>query len=260
MTRRGGVRPAVVAGLLALGTLLALRLPAGDSQSLPDVTAALDRLALATGFSIDQVHLTGPRYTPDSEIFDALDLPNTGSILTFDSRAARERIERLPWIASAEITRLYPSRIAINVVEREPYAVWQLGDEHRLIDATGRVLGPVQPDLPTTLPRIAGEGAPALAPALFATLARYPLVVRRVQLAERVGDRRWTLQLDGSVTLHLPVDREDAALRQLTGDRSLAGILDVSGQVIDMRVAGRTTVRAMPADAAVGAAPDQSRS
>lgn len=258
--RNRGVRYVVVATLVTVCALAALRLPGDASRSLPSVAATLDRFALAAGFTIDQVHLTGQRYTADSEIFAALDLASERSILTFDSRAARERIERLPWVASAEITRLYPSRLAVSIAEREPYAVWQLGDDNRLIDATGRILGRVQPELAAHLPRIAGEGAPEHAPALFAMLPRYPDIARRIEAAERVGNRRWTLRLKGDVTLHLPVDREEAAFRQLTDDKAPAGILDVSRQVIDMRVAGRMTVRTKPADAAASATADQPRS
>ena len=65
----------------------------------------VDEVLYWTGLRIDQVTVSGQRFTPDADVFDALDLLNVRSLLSIDSAAARERIERLPWIATATINR-----------------------------------------------------------------------------------------------------------------------------------------------------------
>ena len=60
-------------------------------------------MSLAIGLT--QVSVTGHRYTPDSDILDAVGLDDARTMLSFDSRAAQDRIERLPWMERASIER-----------------------------------------------------------------------------------------------------------------------------------------------------------
>ena len=41
-------------------------------------------------------------------------------MLSFDSRAAQDRIERLPWVERASIERVLPDRLEVRVSERSP--------------------------------------------------------------------------------------------------------------------------------------------
>ena len=121
------------------------------------------------GYGLTQVSLTGHRLTPDSDIFDAIDLASAPTMLSFDSRATRKRESRpCPGSSKASIERVFPDRLEVHITERTPFAVWRLGGRHYLIDKTGRVLATVPPNTAPALPRVAGEGAAAEAAALFA--------------------------------------------------------------------------------------------
>lgn len=216
-----------------------------------------------TGLRIDQVALTGQRHTADSDVFDALDLNEVRSLLSFDSAAARERIERLPWVATASINRVYPGALKINIAERKPAALWIKGDREYLIDVTGRVLSAVKPGSHTQLPRIAGDGAAAEARALFDLILRYPSIKERFELAERVGGRRWTLRLRDGITIHFGSDREANAFAALSSDADLGVLLTGRDIIIDLRTPGRMTVRRdheAAAAAALSPTDSQSRS
>jgi len=195
------------------------------------------------GLGIDQVALRGQRFTSDSDIFDAVDLSNAHSLITFDSAAARGRIEALPWIETASISRVFPGSLDIRVTERKPAALWTIDKRAFLIDASGRVLSGVKPGSQVNLPRIAGEGAPELAQGLLELLRRYPQVWKRFELAERVGGRRWTLHLKDHVTIHLGADREAVAIAALTSPGNLGALLSGHDVIIDLRTRGRITVR-----------------
>jgi cell division protein FtsQ len=195
------------------------------------------------GLGIDQVALSGQRFTPDSDIFEAVDLPNARSLLTFDSAAARARIEELPWIETASINRVFPGSLDIRVTERTPIALWQRGDRAFLIDATGRVLSGVKPGSNVALPRVTGDGAPAQAQQLFELMKRFPRIWQRFRLAERIDERRWSLHLDHRVTIHIAPDRESVAFAALTSPDSLGALLSGHDIIIDLRTNGRVTVR-----------------
>ena len=67
-------------------------------------------------------------------------------MLSFDSRAAQDRIERLPWVERASVERVLPDRLEVRVSERSPVAVWRRGDRNFLIDGSGRVLAAIPRD------------------------------------------------------------------------------------------------------------------
>jgi cell division protein FtsQ len=202
----------------------------------------VDRLAELAGFGLRQVSITGHRFTPDAAIFDAFDPINVRSLLRFNSAAVRERIERLPWVATASITRVIPDQVSVQIVERTPFAVWRWADREMLIDATGHVLatasGPHR-----DLPRVAGEGAPAEAADMLALIRQYPEIWRRLDVAARVGERRWTLQLKGGPDVHLPASGQTEALARLMAAHEQVRLLEPSYRVVDMRSDERITVR-----------------
>ena len=85
---------------------------------------AADEIRALAGLGIDQVTLTGHRFTLDRDIFDALDLANAGSLVTFDAGEARSRIEQLPWVSTAAISRVFPGSLDVRITERRPSALW----------------------------------------------------------------------------------------------------------------------------------------
>jgi cell division protein FtsQ len=214
-----------------------------NARNVAPLLPTMDEVLYWTGLRIDQVTLSGAHFTADTDIFDAVDLPNARSILSLDSAGVRARIEALPWIASASISRLYPGTLDIRVTERKPAALWLENGRELLIDENGRVLSAVKPGTQTRLPRIAGAGAAAQAKALLDLIMRYPAILSSFEFAERVGGRRWTLHLKDHITVHLGADREAAAFAALSSDDDLGKLLSGHDLIIDLRTRGRIAVR-----------------
>jgi len=220
-----------------------------------DHAPKIERLARLMGFGIDQVTLIGHRYAYDRDVFDALDLANVRTFAALDTAAVKARIERLSWIDTAELTRVFPGRLDIRVTERKPYAVWSRADRFYLIDKTGRVLAAVSGETLPDLPRFAGEGAATGAAELAQTLARYPEVASRLAEAERISDRRWRLKLANRATIELPADDEVAVLEDLTRDAALMKRIAAGSTTFDFRGPGRVAIRSEPEAAATASAP-----
>jgi len=202
--------------------------------------ANIEHAAELAGLGLQQITVAGHRFTDDKDIFAALDLDRARTLLTFDARVAQARIERLPWIERASIERVAPDRIEVRVAERVPFAVWRSGDNNWLIDRTGRKLRVVPADAMPQLLRVTGEGAAEQVSALSAVLAPFPQIARQVDLAERVGGRRWTLHLAGGTWALLPATGEAEALARL------ARLIDAgreSVKHIDVRASTRVLVR-----------------
>ena len=216
----------------------------------------LERITRVMGFGLDQITLQGHRFSYDRDVFDALDLSNVRTFAALDTAAVKARIERLPWIDTAELTRVYPGRLDIRVTERKPYALWSRADRLYLIDRTGRVLAAVSGETLPDLPRFAGEGAAAEAASLMETVARYPEIASRLAEAERVSERRWRLKLTNLATLELPADDEVGALEALSRDADLLSRVTAGHATLDFRGPGRVAVRPVESTAVPASTPN----
>jgi cell division protein FtsQ len=233
-------RVRLLVGALVLGlTLGAVEEAARLSGYAPD----MQHLARLAGFGIDQVNLKGHTFSFDRDIFDALDLANVKTFAALDTAAVKARIERLPWIDTAELSRVYPSRLDIRVTERTPFALWTRADRHYLIDKTGRVLAAVSGETLPKLPHFVGEGAAAEAAPFIAQLARYPEISASLAIAERVSERRWRLKLSNDTIIELPADGEIGALEAIAGDEALKRLIVAGRTTLDFRGPGRLAIR-----------------
>ena len=251
--RRGSLLPATTSALATALVALAVLALAGTGAmhgAASPLVTELERWLELAGFGLRQVAITGYRFTADGDIFDAIDLEHARTLLSFDSRAAQGRIEALPWVDTASIERILPDRIEVRIKERTPMAAWQRGAGIFLIDGTGRVLAAVRGDRVPPLPRISGEGAAEAAADLLRVLAAYPAVLRELALAERVGERRWTLWLADGGSILLPATGETAALARAVAIR---GALAWRAIAIDLRVANRPLIAGAPMSGAVAA-------
>lgn len=238
-----GWLPALVAAVAAAALFGVAAHEGGHTRDAQPLVEAIDRLAATVGLGLTEIRVTGHRQTDDRDVFEALQLANVHSLFGFDARSARERIEKLPWVRSATIQLSFPDALNVTVAERLPFAVWENAGRRSLIDDTGRVLGPA-PVLAADLPVVAGDGAAQETGLLMATLAEYPKVLRRLVVAQRVENRRWSLVLDGGMTVHLPAGDEAEAMRRLTMPRSGGALIDRAASSIDLR--SRTQVIIAP--------------
>jgi cell division protein FtsQ len=256
--RRPASRQATVGRRLALtlfmglsGALVFSILTDGGRQTravatfLPETDAVLSWM----GMRVEQVALSGQRFTSDADVFEAIDIASTGSLVTFDAAQARERIEKLPWVSTAAISRIFPGALDVRITERLPSALWIDNGREYLVDDSGRVLSALKKGTNVKLPRLSGAGAPAQAQALLDLIVRFPRIAERFEMAERVGERRWTLHLKSGVVVHLGADREAVALAALSSPDELGRLIDTPNIIVDLRTRGRVTVRIAPPNA-----------
>ena len=201
-----------------------------------------EQMMLRLGFGIEQVSLSGYHYTADTDVYDALGLAAIRTFADFDAPAALKRIEMLPWVERAQITRMFPGALRVELRERRPAALWSLKGRNYLIDGTGRVLGAAEPQ-GWRLPHIAGEGANTDASLLFTALGRHPEIASVVARAERIGGRRWSLVLANGSRLELGADREVEGLEQIARIADLRRALSGPAMIAAVRTAVRLTIR-----------------
>jgi len=218
---------------------------AGRMRMLSSAVPEIGSVIAFAGFGLDQVTLKGQRYALVADIFEALDLENTRTFADFDAAAARTRIEAISWVATAELRRVYPSQLVVDITERKPFALWQEADGRTsLVDRDGRVLSSMgRHDAPQGLVRIKGAGAPEAASGLWEDLARYPKFEALLEEAARISRRRWSLNLKNGAVIELPSGAVSAALQRLHDWPGFEGISQRGNTIADMRTAGRIAIR-----------------
>jgi cell division protein FtsQ len=200
------------------------------------------KMASLLGFAADDIRVTGAVHQDPEMVLSAIGVEPGGSLIGFDANRARKLLENLDWIASAEVVRRFPNQLDIVVAEREPFAIWQRGGMHYVIDKAGTAVSAIDPARVSVLPLVTGEGAHLAARELINQLEAAPAVRSHLSAAARVGERRWTLYLDNGVKLALPEQGVAEALALVARLDREQQLLSKGIRGVDLRVRGRVVI------------------
>ncbi len=198
------------------------------------------------GFAISEIKVAGHKETSEIDVLQTLELDGITSLIGFDSEAARQRILAMPWIANAQVTKLYPDGVSVLVTEKQPFAVWQHQDALSLIDSNGDPIVAFSDEKYLGLPLLIGEGANRHGQALLALMTDFPSLAARVKAYVRVGSRRWDIVLDDGVKVQLPENELETALSEAVSLEQDHGLLARDVESVDLRLNDRIVVRLTP--------------
>ena len=204
------------------------------------------------GFRIREIRIAGARRVAREAVLDAAGLRLGAPIFAFDPAAVRDRLEAVPWIGRAAVSRVLPDVAAVRIEERRPFALWQRGGRLALVDRAGEVITAHALHRFAELPMVVAPAAPVAAGGLFETLAAEPDLGRRVRTAVRVGGRRWDVRLDNGIDVRLPEAGEGRAWRRLAQLERRHALLARRIEAIDLRFPDRVVVRRARAEGGTG--------
>jgi len=233
---------AVIGSVLGAGVVYADK--SGMTQSVTQSVSDQARdLSKNIGFAVSEVTVTGRSRTDKTRLLSVLGIERNDPILWFDADQARQSLETLPWVRHARVSRQLPGRVHIELVEREPYAIWQHKGELALIDRTGTVIQGASIRPYRDLPLVVGEEARLIAHEIVDLVVAEPLIGPRVDAVVRVGGRRWTLRLDNGIDVDLPEADARAAIESLSVLEREHQILSRDILGIDLRLPDRIVLR-----------------
>jgi cell division protein FtsQ len=202
-----------------------------------------DGAAVAAGFPIATVSVSGEKHLSRNEILAAAGVTAHSSLFFFDVADARARLLTNPWVAEATVQKLLPNRLVIAITERAAFALWQKAGRVGVIAEDGTVLEPSVLPLYVDLPFVVGAGAEIRARDFLALLDRRPELRADVRAAVLVAERRWNLRLRNGVDVRLPESDVERALDQLVALERDVRLSDRDITSIDLRLPDRVTVR-----------------
>lgn len=229
----------MTAGVVFAVALWVYRAPVGDQLT--------EFVAQATGATVSSVVVEGSVYSGKDEMQTALGLKKGDSLVGFDAREARTRIEALPWVRLASVDRQLPATVKVTVYEHVPLArvvadgeIWVVNQEGERVvaDNDNRFAG---------LPLLEGDGAAGAAGKLFAVLGAWPQLITQLREAKFVGERRWDLKFVSGVVVQLPEEGQaygpNAALPVLAKLEEARHVLTLSAGEVDLRLSDRVVLR-----------------
>ena len=195
--RIGGWVFAGMAVAILVAVSLAFRLPAIAGTAMAETIGD-------AGFTMKRVEIKGAERVSRLDIDNvAFDQPSMALPLV-DLEATRERLLQFGWVKEARISRRWPDTLVVDVVERQPVAIWQNNRQLNLIDGEGVVLEPVRLESMPDLPLVIGPAANREVAALSALLEGTPHLRPQIAGATWVGGRRWDIRFQTGETLTLP--------------------------------------------------------
>ncbi|WP_236841878.1 cell division protein FtsQ/DivIB [Bosea sp. PAMC 26642] len=200
-------------------------------------------IARLIGLGVDRVTISGIAELSEIEVLVAAGIDPKGSLAFFDADEARRRLEATPLIRQATVRKLYPGEIAITLVEREPFALWQVKGDLFVIASDGTVIDKMDDGRFAHLPLVVGPDANNRAREYIALKAQAGPLAERIRAATLVSGRRWTLKLDNGMDVRLPEVAPADALKRLVALENDFRLLDKDLLAIDLREPDRVVMR-----------------
>jgi cell division protein FtsQ len=213
---------------------------------LDAIGSGLVEIAADSDLRVRNVLVEGRAETRAADILEALRAERGAPLLAIDVAAAKERLERLPWVKAATVERRLPDTLRVRVEERKAFALWQRGKRLAVIDRDGTVI--IQDNLGRfgDRPLVVGEGAGKRATEIVDLLAADPQLRKAVEAAVLVSERRWNLRLKGGIEVRLPEEGMEQAWAQLARMVREDGLLTRAVTLVDLRQPDKAIVRLTP--------------
>ncbi len=220
----------------------------GDEERQEAIVASLldirEQIETRPEFMVELLAIEGASQTVEEDIREIFPLEFPASSFHIDIDHIHQMIMGLPAVRSAEVRVRRGGTMVVSVSERVPVAVWRTWDGLGLVDEEGFVVADLAARAERAdLPVIAGTGGNRDVPGAMAILAAAAPLGPRVKGLVRMGERRWDLVLDEGQRILLPETGAVRALERVIVLNQTQDMLVKDISTIDMRLAGRPTVR-----------------
>ena len=205
-----------------------------------------------SGLILKDILLDGHKNTPKKDIIDILTKSTLGDdkyltkgdpLLNIDLENIQTKLNKMEWVESSTVERLFPSALSIRVVERVPVALWQSNGKMKLIDTNGEIINIDNIGDFSDLIIIVGNEAPSHANHIFQVINKEPELAKRVSSLIFISKRRWNVRLFNDIEIKLPEDNPQKAWSEIARMQKEALVLDSDISTIDMRLEDKVFIK-----------------
>jgi len=202
-----------------------------------------DMLARAVGFGLNKVTISGIARLGEAELLQSGGISDRNSLVFLSVASVRQRLLADPYIQSAEVRKLYPNELSISIVERDPFALWQLNGEVYIVGRDGTQIEQMRDRDLVDLPLVVGEGANLKVADYVALLDAAGPLRAKIRAGMLISGRRWTLKMQNGLDVRLPEEHAADAVRRLVRLDRESGLLEKDVLMVDLRMPDRVVLR-----------------
>lgn len=202
-----------------------------------------DMIARTFGFGVRHIVLSGHSELTQDEVIALSGLQGHQSLPFLDPKTLQARLQTVPLISEATVTKLYPDRLLITIRERVPFAIWQQDGHVQVIAEDGTAIEDLRDPRFLRLPHVVGPDANLRAKEFVALLDQVPELRDQIRAGILVSKRRWTIKLQNGVDVLLPEIEPEKALRTFASMEKQHGLTRKAVLAIDLRLPDRIAMR-----------------
>ena len=176
------------------------------------------QIAAEFGYAAQDIRIAGLKRQRPAAVLNAISVRPNDSLIGFKAGDAKAVLEKVDWVQKAEVRRIYPNQLEIDIVERVPFAIWQREGEFYVIDKHGAAFTSIDPRDVKGLILVTGEGAQKEVFNLVNHIEAHLALKSKIVAAGRIGKRRWNLYLANGMKVLLPQDIQNTDVKD--GQRS----------------------------------------
>lgn len=200
----------------------------------------VSNLLLSNGFTIDEVVVTGNKFTNENDILNLID--RTEPIIYVSLSKLANSVQSVSrWIKNVSVYRILPNTVQINVEEHEPFAIWKDNNKTSVIDSEGKVI--IDDYLVDNLVVITGQNSLSNLKFVRDILQNKTQLSSQISSFVCIGNRRWNIVLDNGLTVKLPEDNPYGAWDYLNHLQNTTDFTFSDWSIIDMRIADKIFVK-----------------
>lgn len=197
------------------------------SLSAALICALVVMISQSRPFPIRSVEVSGNHsHVSKLNLYDVMMLELSEGFFGLSVAKLREDICYLPWVKDAMVRRVWPDKLAIEVIEHEPLAVW---NDRAIVTMNGALIMPDDVSLVSSLPKFYGPETKEQQLVqewrkMQAVLDQIDLKITQIELAQRGA---WQLTLGenlkvklGTQEIHSRLDRFIRAYDTVLGNQS----------------------------------------
>jgi cell division protein FtsQ len=198
---------------------------------------------MSLGFSISKINVISEGRISEDDIRKTLDFKNGDYLFNVEINETQKKIEALPWVKRVLVRRLWPDQVVIQIVERQPFALWQYEGRVKVIDVLGEVIEGASVNENSNLNLFVGKDAAINAASINKIILDFPSIADRVDSFVYVSEKRWDIVMNGGNTRvllsHHDLKDSLSMLEELHSERN---ILNLKIGIIDLRLKDRLSL------------------
>ena len=169
------------------------------------------------------------------------------NLLLLDKQILQNEIEQVPWVKRANIKKIFPNKIQVQVIENDPYAIFLNEGVPFLIDLDGTIITQISDQsIDTSMIQILGEKANENLESIIKSInIHFPELINDIKSLEYIELRRWNMKLKRDLKIKFPDEKIDQSIINLKRLFVEQNVSESNIIEIDLRIHGRASVKVL---------------